>query len=77
MASKEWLAIANFDVFKFVQEYEWRGDGVDYTPNHHERLLMEDCANGIKMAILDALDRPTTPPHSETQTPATTDVVRA
>lgn len=31
---------------EYLDGYEWRGDDGDYTPNEHERLLIEDALRG-------------------------------
>lgn len=34
-------------VAEYVREYEFRGDGGDYTPTEGERLLIEDALHGF------------------------------
>lgn len=38
-------------VFDYVKEYEFRGDGEDYTPSEHERAMIEDAINGFLASI--------------------------
>ena len=37
--------ISTMTVSEFVNEYEFRGDA-DYTPNDHEKTLIEDAIHG-------------------------------
>jgi len=46
-----WKAIPN--VHEEVNEYELRADNGDYSPNEHERMLMEDFAHGLVEEIVD------------------------
>ena len=38
-----------------VNEYELRGDNGDYTPNEHERFLMEDFGHGFMEMVVDKI----------------------
>ena len=46
-----WKAIP--DVHEEVNEYELRADNGDYSPNEHERMLMEDFTHGLVEEIVD------------------------
>ena len=46
-----WKAIP--DIHEEVNEYELRADNGDYSPNEHERMLMEDFAHGLVEEIVD------------------------
>lgn len=38
---------ASSKVADYVRDYEFRGDGGDYTPSEPERALLEDAINGF------------------------------
>lgn len=40
-----------------AQEYEWRGDEGDYTPNERERLLLEDFGNGLEGRLTEIIEQ--------------------
>jgi len=48
-------AIRDFNVHQEAAEYEWRGDG-DYTPNDHERAMLEDFGNGLMSRLADMVE---------------------
>jgi hypothetical protein len=65
MGSDGWITLkhsnrqrkATMNVHKYVNGYEFRGDGTDHTPTENERAMLEDAIEGY----LSALSTPTPP----------------
>ena len=50
---KLWKIINDIDYS--VEDYEYRGDEGDYTPNNHEEVLINDYAQGLLDEVVDAI----------------------
>ncbi len=53
-------AISSINIHDEADSYEWRGEGGDYTPQPHEKAMLEDFGHGLISLIEDAI-RPLTP----------------
>ena len=52
--STELRKLAEFDACDYAMNYEFRGDGGDYTPKEGERILIEDAVSGAVGPLIDA-----------------------
>lgn len=48
-------AILSINIHDEANSYEWRGEGSDYTPQPHEKALLEDFGHGLISQVEDTI----------------------